>query len=342
MSKIAVVILNWNGAALMQQYLPSVVKYSSIPDVEIIIADNASKDNSISFLQTLYPSIKIIPLTENFGFAGGYNKALEQVNAEYYILLNSDVEVTENWIMPVINEMEKDKTIAAAMPKIKSFHNRNHFEHAGAAGGFIDKYGFPFCQGRIFDQIEEDKEQYNSIKSIFWASGACMFIRSNIFKKAGGFDTDFFAHMEEIDLCWRIKNLGYQIFYIPKATVYHLGGGMLPYNNPRKIFLNFRNNLFTLYKNVDSSRFPAIIIQRMAFDFLAAINFIIHGEIKNFYSVFNAHMAFYSQLKNLKKKRKLLIIQNNTAVNHKEIYPKSIVASFWLKRKKKYSDLNFL
>src|SRR6185436_9827740 len=234
--KTAIVILNWNGKELMKRFLKNVITHSQ-HCAEIIIADNASTDGSAQFLKENFPALKIIPFSENYGFAGGYNKALKEINAEYYILLNSDVEVSEKWIEPVIEMMEADPGIVCCQPKIKSWHNKELFEHAGGAGGFIDNYGYPFCRGRIFLTLEKDDGQYNDAKEIFWATGACMFIRSKVFHEMNGFDEQFFAHMEEIDLCWRMQNKGYKIYCIPEYEVFHIGGGTLPKNNPGKTYL---------------------------------------------------------------------------------------------------------
>ena len=251
-NKVAVVILNWNGQSFLEKFLPNVIKYSQ--EVQIIVADNQSSDNSVAFLKDKFPEVSIIINPSNDAFAKGYNLALKQVQAEYYVLLNSDVEVTENWIEPIVSLMQSNPKIAACQPKILDYNQPSKFEYAGASGGFIDKYGYPFCRGRIFNVLEEDKGQYDSSMEVFWATGACMFVRSDAFWKVGGFDDDYFAHMEEIDVCWRMKNIGYQIFIEPKSKVYHVGGGTLNKLSPRKTFLNFRNNLITLTKNA-SPRF---------------------------------------------------------------------------------------
>ena len=243
--RVAVVILNWNGRFFLEKFLPSVYN-SSYPNLEFVIGDNASTDDSVVFVQENYPSVKILTNKTNLGFAGGYNAILKRVEADYYVLLNSDVEVTQNWIEPVIDYMESYPDIVAAQPKILAYHEKNKFEHAGAAGGFIDKYGYPFCRGRIFNDVEEDNGQYNTPMEIFWATGAALFIKSTAWKASGGFDDDFFAHMEEIDLCWRLKRMGYRIGYVGESVVYHVGGGTLNTSNPKKSYLNFRNNLVML------------------------------------------------------------------------------------------------
>ncbi len=331
--KIAVVILNWNGKKFLKKFLPSVIKYIS-DDAEIIIADNASADDSISFLQNNYPQIRIIQHSKNLGFAKGYNEALSKINADYYVLLNSDIEVTENWIKPVIDLMEKDKNIAVCQPKIMSFYKPLEFEYAGAAGGFIDKYGYPFCKGRIFQTMEEDKGQYDDITEIFWATGACMFVKSDLFLKFGGFDNDFFAHMEEIDFCWRLKNLGYKIMYCPFSKIFHIGGGTLPKKSSHKTFLNFRNNLILLYKNLPGNKLISAFIIKLILDTIAALKFLLDGGFKDFIAVIKAYFSFYSSfLKHYKKRGNIKHIYVS------KIYQKSIVCDYFLKGKKFFTDI---
>lgn len=332
--RTAVVILNWNGRKYLEQFLPSLIQYSS-EEAEIIVADNASSDDSISFLESHFPSVKIIRNSSNEGFARGYNLALKQVEADYYILLNSDIEVTPDWIHPVIEMMEKDPSIAACQPKIRSFSDRSKFEYAGAAGGFIDKYGYPFCRGRIFQSIEEDFGQYDDAIEIFWATGACMFVRADLFNKAGGLDEDFFAHMEEIDLCWRLKNLGYKIMYCPKSVVYHIGGGTLPKISWRKTYYNFRNNFVLLYKNLPDNLVNEVFSKRLILDGIAAMKFLFTAGFKDFWAIYKAHQSFYSTLGKTKAKRKLL----NHAPLHK-VYKKNIVFEYFLRNKKKFTDLD--
>ncbi len=341
MCKTAVVILNWNGLELLKTFLPSVVKYSSTPDTDIYVADNHSDDESVNFIKENFPSIKIIKLDKNYGFAGGYNKALKKIKAKYFVLLNSDVEVSKNWLQPLVNLMETNPSVAACMPKILSYIKKDEFEYAGAAGGFIDKYGFIFCRGRIFNFNEKDNGQYNTQTPVFWATGACFMIRAEIFLKYGGLDEDFFAHMEEIDLCWRIKNRGMQIYYCPDSTVYHLGGGTLNKTNPKKTYLNFRNNLFMLYKNLPKNNVIKLLLIRMILDGLAGINFLTHFEFKNFISVIKAHFSFYANLSKFKPKRKENL-KHNTNYSHPEIYKKSIVKMFFLKNIKTFNKLKFL
>jgi GT2 family glycosyltransferase len=340
MNRIGIVILNWNGKKLLEQFLPSVVAHSEREWADVIVADNASSDDSISFLAEEYPNLQVIQLDKNYGFAEGYNKALNQLSHTYFVLLNSDVEVTENWLDPIYHQFENDLGIAAAQPKIKAFLNKTEFEHAGASGGFIDYLGYPFCRGRILDVIETDTNQYNSETDIFWASGASLFIRADIYRTVGGLDSDFFAHMEEIDLCWRIKNQGYRIIVEPKSTVYHVGGATLPYHSPDKLFLNFRNNLFLLHKNLPKSKFYSTLLQRMILDGVAAMKFLMVGEFSNFSAVFKAHLSYYSMFSKIRRKRKHLI-PLVIKKDHKEMYRNSIIFDFYLRKKKYFSDITF-
>lgn len=330
--KTAVVILNWNGKKFLEQFLPSVIQHSS--DASVIVADNGSTDDSVSFLEKNFPRVKVLRSDKNKGFAGGYNEALKQVNAEYYILLNSDVEVTENWIKPLIDLMDSDKKIAACQPKIQSWSDKRMFEYAGAAGGFIDRYGYPFCRGRIFDSLEEDNGQYDDTIEIFWATGACMFVRADIFWKVGGFDEDFFAHMEEIDLCWRMKNLGYKIMYAGDSHVYHVGGGTLQKSNPLKTYLNFRNNLMMLIKNTEGFELFRILFIKAILDDLAQVRFLLSGNFKDFVAVQKAQFYVLFNFFRIKKKRKTV------NKNISGIYKHSIVADYFLRGKKKYTDLD--
>jgi len=334
MPKVAIVILNWNGKEILNTYLPSVIKNSDC--AEIIVADNGSTDNSISFLKEDYPQVRIIDNKENLGFAEGYNKALKEVDADYYVLLNSDVEVTPLWINPIIELMEKDQSIACCQPKILSYLEKNKFEYAGAAGGYIDYLGYPFCRGRVFNDTEEDKGQYDDEKEIFWATGASLFVRANIYNKLGGLDNDFFAHQEEIDFCWRVKNAGYKVYYCPKSVCYHLGGGTLNKTSPFKTFLNFRNNLYLLYKNLPKEKQIKIFVLRLPLDIIASFSFLMQGKVGEFKAVFKAYIAFL-KTKHLFKAKRTAIPNKNI----KEIYPKSIVLSYYLKSKKKFSELKF-
>ena len=338
--QIAIVILNWNGEKLFDIFLPSVIKNSNTENIEIIVADNGSSDKSVEHLKQFYPSVKIIDLKTNFGFAEGYNQSLKQVDSKYLIFLNSDVKVTENWIDSCIAKFEEDENIAVIQPKILSYNKPGYFEYAGASGGFIDKFGYPFCRGRILNRIEEDLGQYNQASQIFWASGACMFVRTEAFKTAGGFDGDFWAHMEEIDLCWRLKSRGYKIIYQPQSVVYHLGGGTLSYGSPKKIYLNFRNNLYMLFKNLPKHQFKRIFLARMILDGVAALKFILGFNFREFWAVLKAHASFYRNLGKLIPKRKET--QKHVMVkDHKEVYSKSIMWNFFILKKRKFSDLNF-
>jgi len=332
----AVVILNWNGEEQLKTFIPSVVAHTT--HAEIIVADNASTDNSISWLKQNYPGVRIISLPENFGFAGGYNEALKFVDADFLVLLNSDVEVTAHWLEPMVEALQSNDTIAACQPKILSYKEKEFFEYAGAAGGYIDKYGIPFCKGRILNSIEKDTLQYNTTDSIFWASGACICIRNNVFKQAGGFDADFFAHMEEIDLCWTIHRLGYAIAYVPNSIVYHVGAATLKKTNPKKTFLNFRNSLWMLEKHLPPNKLIQILFLRLCFDGLAAIHYLFRGELKNFAAVFNAHMSFYFSSKNKGKRKKLSVypyFYSKTDLILKE----SIILNYYINGVKTFTDL---
>lgn len=339
MSTVAIVILNWNGVKLFPQFLPSIIEHSQGENIKIIVADNGSTDDSLSYLKENFPLVTLMDLENNYGFAKGYNVALKQIEADYFVLVNSDVKVSKGWIEHCIEQFEKDKKVAAVQPKILSFNQPEHFEYAGAAGGFIDKYGYPFCRGRILNQVEKDKNQYNQSSEIFWASGACMFVRAETFKNAGGFDTDFWAHMEEIDLCWQLKNQGFKIVYEPQSTVYHLGGGTLSYGDPRKIYLNFRNNLFMLFKNLPQSCFKRIFLSRMLLDGVAAVKFLVGMEFKAFWAVTRAHAAFYKNYSSLKKKRKELLKQV-IVNNHEQMFSESIMWKFFIQKRRKFTDLN--
>lgn len=298
---IAVVILNWNGVQLLEQFLPSIIEFS--PEATIYVADNASTDESVSYIEQFYPTVKIIKNSENFGFAQGYNEALKHVDAEIYALVNSDIEVTANWLSSVIDTFKNDPQTAIVQPKILDFKNKEYFEYAGAAGGFIDKYGYPYCRGRVFDTIEKDQGQYDQDREIFWASGACFFIRSYVFKELHGFDDDFFAHQEEIDLCWRAINKGYSIKYNYKSLVYHVGGATLKQGHPMKTYLNFRNSLLMLTKNLPKESLFGVLFVRMVLDGIAGIQFILQGKFSHFTAIMKAHYSFYTLFSNTYKKR---------------------------------------
>jgi hypothetical protein len=329
LKKIAVVILNWNGVKLLEQFLPSVMSYS--PEATIYLADNASTDSSIEFVKTNYPDIKIIQNEGNFGYAQGYNVALKYVEEPYFCLLNSDVEVTENWLKPILAIFEKEKNVAIIQPKILDFKNKSLFEYAGAAGGFIDKYGYPYCRGRIFETVEKDNGQYNDFSEIFWASGACFFIRKEVFNQLGGFDESFFAHQEEIDLCWRSKNAGYKTYYTFQSIIYHVGGATLKESNPKKTFLNFRNSLLMLVKNLPEGKIIPIIFTRLFLDGIAGIQFIIKGKFSHCWAIIKAHFHFYHLLNKYLKKR---------TNNQTESYFKtnSIVYNYFIKGGKVFDE----
>ena len=334
MTKTAVVILNWNGRKFLEKFLPSVITFSK-EDAEIIIADNASSDDSLEFMQKEYPEIRVIKNAENGGFSKGYNDALSQIDADFYVLLNSDIEVTPHWIKPIITLMESDKSIAVCQPKLLSYAEPEKFEYAGAAGGFIDKYGYPFCRGRIFQNLETDNGQYDNVCEIFWASGAAMFVRADLYHKYGGLDNDFFAHMEEIDFCWRLKNEGYKVMYCPDSKVFHVGGGTLPKNNSKKTYLNFRNNFYLLYKNLPSDKLFKVFIIRLLLDFVAGIKFLTEGGYKDLFAVVKAHFSFYFSIKKNFKKRKSISQKNVT-----EMYNGNIVWEHYIRKKKIFSELN--
>ncbi len=299
--KIAIVILNWNGEVLLERFLPSVMEYSA--NAEIYVADNASTDNSISFLKENYPTIQLIQNSSNGGFAKGYNDALKHVKADIFCLLNSDVEVTENWLEPILAAFERLPNASVIQPKILDLLKQDHFEYAGAAGGFIDKLGYPFCRGRIFQHLEQDTGQYNDTKEIFWATGACMFVKSDVFMSLGGFDTDYFAHQEEVDFCWRAKNSGYKIYYVGGSKVYHLGGSTLSNMNPKKTYLNFRNSLFSIIKNLPLGKAFLIIFIRLLLDGIAALRFIFQFRFKHCIAILRAHLSFYRHIPKMLKKR---------------------------------------
>ncbi|MDO4763893.1 MAG: glycosyltransferase family 2 protein [Flavobacteriaceae bacterium] len=312
MKRVAVVILNWNGKELLEKFLPSVLKHSEKANIYVI--DNASTDDSVAFVQENFPLVKIIHNTENKGFAGGYNQGLRQVKEEFYCLLNSDVEVSENWIEPILHLFDRDKNIAVIQPKILSYHQPTHFEFAGAGGGFIDNLGYPYCRARIFDEIEKDLGQYNDETQVFWASGCCFFIRREEFWKVDGFDESFFAHQEEIDLCWRLNNLGKKVFYTGKSVVYHIGGGTMNRQSPKKTFLNMRNNLLMLTKNLPFLNLLWILPFRLVLDFFAAMYFAYNEGVIHILAVIKAHISFYAHLPNILKLRG----KNQTSHYYKE------------------------
>ncbi len=332
MSETAVVILNFNGKTFLEKYLPAVIKYSG--GAEIVVADNASSDGSVDFMERHYPQVRLLKSNKNRGFAGGYNWALSQIKTEFYVLLNSDIEVTPNWLSPVLELMKTDKQIAACQPKIRSVFQKDYFEYAGASGGFMDKLGYPFCRGRIFDELEKDEGQYDDVREVFWATGACMFVRADVYHRLGGLDEDFFAHMEEIDFCWRAKNSGYKVMVQPASMVYHVGGGTLPKNSPQKTYLNFRNNFMLLYKNLPDDRLWKVLVARLFLDGLAGLKFLLQGHFKDMMAIIRAHFYFYGHLKILKKKRAAL--RQNTVSG---IYQGSLIIAFFIKKIKVFSSL---
>jgi GT2 family glycosyltransferase len=336
--RVAVVILNWNGRKFLEQFLAKVVDNTG-SDAEVYVADNASTDDSVDYLKKSFPQVHLIQNPVNGGFAVGYNMSLKCIEADYYVLLNSDVDVTPGWIKAPIEMLQKNNKVVAVQPKIKSFTNPEMFEYAGAAGGYIDVYGYPFCRGRIFDTIEKDEGQYNDEKEIFWATGACLFIRASMYHEMGGFDEDLFSHQEEIDLCWRMKLKGYKVMYCPGSTVFHYGGGMLPKSNPFKTYLNFRNNLIILCKNHPSRALKNMVFQRMVLDGLAAFRFLIKGELGDFRAIVKAHAHFYGSLKRTWAKRRIV----QASVTNPEvsmIYRRSIVRKYFLQGKKLFSSLD--
>lgn len=332
---VAVVILNWNGKDLLSRFLPGILE-SDYSRLEVIVGDNASTDDSVSFVREHFPAVRIVQNDHNYGFAEGYNRVMAHVEADYYILLNSDVEVPQNWIRPIIQAMEADPQIAAAQPKIKWYSDKSKFEYAGAAGGFMDRDGFSFCRGRLFDQIETDHGQYNDQREVFWASGAAFFIRHQQWIESGGLDPDLFAHMEEIDLCWRLKNLGYKVIYCPEAEVYHIGGGTLAANSPFKVFLNFRNNLIIMQKNLPFGEAVWGLFFRMCMDFIALIQFLMKGEYKFAGAVNKAHYQFVKSMRRTASKR------GNQQIPYTKltgVYHSSIVWQFFIRGIRKFSQL---
>tara|TARA_R110002167_G_scaffold237673_4_gene442853 strand:- start:3425 stop:4426 length:1002 start_codon:yes stop_codon:yes gene_type:complete len=329
--KIAIVILNWNGELLLESYLPSVLRFS--PEADIYVVDNASTDGSVAFVKRNYPTIKIIRNAFNGGFAKGYNMALQEVDADLFCLLNSDVEVTENWLDPIISLFDNNPEVAIVQPKILDLLKKDHFEYAGAGGGFLDQLGYPFCRGRIFQALEKDEGQYNDTIEIFWATGACMFIKKEVFNHLEGFDEDYFAHQEEVDLCWRAKNEGYKVYYVGASHVYHLGGSTLSNMNPKKTYLNFRNSLFSITKNLPRRKAFAIIIIRLLLDGVAALRFVIQLKFDHCVAILRAHLSFYRQFNKMYHKReKANFIKKYYLI-------RSIVWSHFVHHVAKFSDL---
>lgn len=337
MKKISVVILNWNGKELLEKFLPDVIKYTPGDIADIVVADNGSTDESVEMLKKEFPSVKLIILDKNYGFAEGYNQSIQQINNKYTVLLNSDVEVTPNWLDAPLEALEADEKTAGVQPKILAQKNKTHFEHAGAAGGWIDKYGYPFCRGRVLHVVEEDRKQYDDPADVFWVSGACFFIRTHIFKKEGGLDANFFAHQEEIDLCWRLRARGYRLICTPQSIVYHVGGATLNVESPHKTFLNFRNNLLMLYKNLPENKTKQVFRSRFWLDHLAAIAYILKGHFKNASAVYRARKEFKMLTKTYAPIRKENL--EKTVIHHiPEILPISMVIAFYTKKKRTFTD----
>ena len=320
---------------MLERFLPSVTAHTT-GDAEVVIADNGSTDDSLAFLAAEYPTLRVVTMDTNYGFAEGYNRALAQIEADYYVLLNDDVEVTPGWIEPVIAQMERNPQTAVCQPKLLMYDQRDTFEYAGGAGGFIDKYGYPFCRGRLFTTLEQDHGQYDDPCEIFWASGAAMFVKARVWRELGGLDGDFFAHMEEIDFCWRAKNAGYRVEYCPGSTVYHVGGGTLPKSNPRKTFLNFRNNMALLYKNLPQKRLHRVLTLRIVLDYVAAFKFLLERKPQEYKAVFDAHRAFRRWVPRLKVKRYRR--QRQRPVNC--MYDGLLLVEYYLLHRTRYTQLN--
>ena len=330
-------ILNWNGAGHLRRFLPSVL--ASVPEgVGVVVADNGSTDDSLGVLEREFPAVGRIVLDRNYGFAGGYNRALEYLDADYFILLNSDVETPAGWVEPLVETLDRDRTVAAVAPKLLSLVEPARFEYAGASGGFIDYLGYPFCRGRILQCVERDEGQYDDARDVFWASGAAFCCRAEVFRALGGFDEDFFAHMEEIDFCWRLRSRGYDIVCIPSAVVYHVGGGTLSKENPHKTYLNFRNNLYMLYKNLPQEDLASVMRVRAVLDYVAAFSFMLKGQLPNALAVFRARRAYHSLRTSLAASRKENLKKTTLAVIP-ERTKSSILAQFYLHGKKFFSQL---
>lgn len=339
MNKIAVVILNWNGCDMLHSFLPSVVRFSEADGAVVYVADNGSTDASVDMLCREFLTVRLILLEENQGFADGYNMALQEVDAEYVVLLNSDVEVTEHWLQPLVDYMDAHPEAAACQPKIRSWRQKEMFEYAGAAGGFLDRYGYPFCRGRIMGVVEEDRGQYDTIIPVFWATGAALFIRLKDYREAGGLDGRFFAHMEEIDLCWRLRARGRQIACVPQSVVYHVGGATLKKENPRKTFLNFRNNLVMLYKNLPPQELNKVMRVRAFLDYLAALQYLLKGQLDNVKAVFHARSE-YKRLRSYFLKAREENLRKTYVDSIPERIKSSILWQFYVKGRKRFSQLS--
>lgn len=337
MNKLAIVILNYNGRHYLEKFLPTVLKYAG--NYPVYVADNHSSDQSVTYLKNEFPTIRVLPFEKNHGFSEGYNRTLDLIEAEYFMLLNSDVEVTPGWLDPLIRLMDGNSRIAACQPKLLQYNDRKQFEYAGAAGGFIDRYGYPFCRGRIFKTMERDYGQYDDTRPVFWASGACMMVRSSVYKSLGGFDPDFFAHMEEIDLCWRMKLAGYEIYYCGESVIYHVGGGTLPESDPFKTYLNFRNSLITLIKNSSRSVLVTKIFMRFIFDVVAGVKFLIFDSFRDSWAVIRANFDVYRKIRHHLKKR-VDVKKANQSLDL--VYPQSLVISYYIRGKKYFFNLGLI
>ncbi len=341
MKKVSVIILNWNGEQLLKQFLPSVVKYTPVEIADVVVADNGSTDNSLVLLKTEFPSVHIIELEKNYGFADGYNQAIAVVKTPYVVLLNSDVEVTQDWLLPLVEEVEQQADVVAVQPKILSWRDKTSFEYAGACGGYMDKYGYPFCRGRLLHVLEIDKGQYNSPADVLWTSGACMLVRRDVYVKVGGLDATFFAHQEEIDLCWLMRCRGYRLRCIPSSVVFHVGGGTLEPENPRKTFLNFRNNLLMLYKNIPEYALRRVMLSRRILDYIAAAKFLVSGYPSNAKAVYEARREFY-RIKYRYESIRKANLEQRVVKQIPEIMKGSLLVSFYLKGMKRFSNLKFI
>lgn len=336
--KTAVVILNWNGLTFLKQFLPTLIQNTT--DATIVVVDNQSTDESLAYVQENHPEVELILNESNGGFAKGYNDGLSQLKGrfEYYVLINSDIEVTENWLIPLVGKLDEHPEIAGVQPKVLSYHKKTHFEHAGASGGYIDKNYYPFCRGRIFDEVEEDLGQYDNDKEVFWTTGACMLVRADVYHRLGGLDEDFFAHMEEIDFCWRAKKQNYSFYVVPSSKVYHVGGGTLNYENPRKTYLNFRNSLFTIHKNHEGWLFGKVFY-RLILDGIAAGKYLVGFQFKHIFAIVKAHNAYFRSINVLNRKRKQ-ITKESTKFNKEGLYKASLLWAYFFKRIKKFEGLN--
>ncbi|MDR0348979.1 MAG: glycosyltransferase family 2 protein [Tannerella sp.] len=339
MKKVAVVILNWNGKVLLEEFLPAVIKYTPDDIADLVVADNGSTDDSVEMLKKRFPAVRLILLDKNYGFAEGYNQALQQIELPYTVLLNSDVEVTPNWLAAPLKALDTDKQLAGVQPKILAQKNKTYFEYAGAAGGWIDKYGYPFCRGRVLHVVEEDRGQYDTPADVFWVSGACFFVRTDIYKKEGGLDANFFAHQEEIDFCWRLRSRGYRLTCIPRAVVYHVGGATLRVESPRKTFLNFRNNLLMLYKNLPQNQLKQVMRFRFWLDYAAAARYLLGGHLKNVQAVYQARKEYKALKKTYAPIRKENL-EKTIAGKIPEMMQNSIIMAFYTKGKRTFTDLN--